>query len=317
MERANKGCGSRMQNRLSRLSAFHATAKAGIMVGCCIVLLHCGRPDSDTPEPVALTPRTLVRDGYTIQLFPTPEEQLRYAKRWFYDLKEKRAVLEALIENFHDARRVRAEAELELAYLALGTDYRFANPRECRLAIGHYKEVLESYEDLPDIRAKAIWYIGWILSDLLDEPQNAASYYQKVVDEYPNVTLSIKPPVPWVSLVLPQVEDRPQAVYARRTYYWASISLLQLVRIHDDEKRKWSAFEKLYSDYRSSLATAYAIRDLLKAAPEMARKTLPLAKKHLESMLFHRSMAREISRLIDEIERTGTNPPPTSFREAS
>jgi hypothetical protein len=269
------------------------------------------------PEPVAQIHRTMVKDGYTIQLFSTPEEQLRYAQRWFYDPKEKGAALELLIEIFPGARRVRAEAELELAYLDLGSDHRFATPRSCRLAIDRYKKVFERYPDFSDIRAKTIWYIGWILSDLQDKPLDAAVFFQKVVDDYPDATLNLKSPVPWVSLVLPQIDDRPQAVYETPTYYWASIALLELVRIHDDEDQKWIAFKKLYSDYRSSFATGYAIRALLKASPFLARKTLPYAKNHLASMLLHRSMADEISQYIDEIERSGSNSPSSLLPEAS
>ncbi len=306
----------RVRYMSGRSSAFQATVFTGLVTACCFLFLHCEKQDSATPEPMVQIQRSLVKKGYTIPLFSSPEEQLRYAKRWFSDPKEKKAALETLIENFTGDIGVRAEAELELAYLALGADYRFASRRECGLAIDHYKKVMERYSDMPGIRAKAIWYIGWIFSDLLNDRQQAAVYYQKVVDEYPKVTLSIKPPVPWVSLVLPQIEDRPKAVYARRNYYWASIALLELVRIHDDETKKWSAFEMLYSDYRSSLATEYAIRDLLKGSPEMVRRTVPYAKSHLESVLFHRAIAREISRLIEDMDRTGADLPPASPQEA-
>jgi hypothetical protein len=127
---------------------------------------------------------------------------------------------------------------LNLAYLALGRDYRYASPAQCHIAIGKYKKILSEFSDLPTICAEANWYIGWILADLLDEPGKASTYFQTVVAQYPDITLHLKPAVPWMSLILPQVDKRPQAVYERPIYCWSSIALLELVRTSEKQADK-------------------------------------------------------------------------------
>jgi len=291
------------RHHLTSDSMFGSIVMVAVLIACCAALLQCNEGDLDGREPAASdVPRSIIRNGYKIQLFSSPEEQLRHARAWFSDPLQKRAALEVLIDSFPDAGKVRAEAELELAYLTLGSDYRFATPAQCRAAISQYKQILSDFSDLPFICAKANWYIGWILADLLHERRNAAAYFQTVIDQYPDTALNLKPPVPWVSLVLPQIADRPQAVYERPTYYWGSIALLELVRISEAEADKWSAFQKLYSDYRSRQATGYAIHELLKGPPSLAQKTVPYAKNHLDAMLFSRPLAKEIRGLLKNAE---------------
>ena len=276
-----------------------------LLVACCIGAIHCSRPESGNPVSPTVQVNTVTRNGYTIQLFPAAEDQLRHAQGWFSDPKEKKAALEVLIQVFPDDKVVRAEAELELAYIALGSDYRFATPDECRSAIDKYHRILKDYAHLPDVSAKANWYIGWILADLLNEPRKAAVYYQTVVDRYPKATLSLKSPVPWVSLVLPQVEDRPKAVYQRPIYYWASLALLELVRNSEDADDALIAFKTLYTDFRGSQATGYAIRDLLKDRQNLVGQIAPYAKEYLEAKLFTRSMEKEVRELLGRMGTRG------------
>jgi hypothetical protein len=99
-------------------------------------------------------------------------------------------------------------------------------------------------------------------------------------------------------MVLPQVEKRPQAVYERPRYYWSSIALLELVRTSERQDDKWSAFEKLYTDHRSSQATEYAIRELLSGSASLRRKTAAYAEQHLKAMMFSGPMAKEIHALL-------------------
>lgn len=206
-----------------------------------------------------------------------------------------------VIDQFPAAREVRALAEMELAYLTLGTDYRFAMPEQCRMAIEAYRQVVVNYTDLPAVCAKANWYIGWILADLLNERHEAATYFLAIIETYPDAKLSLAPPVPWVSLVLPRSEDQPQTVYDRPSHIWGSLALLELIRISDTEVDKWLAFTKLYTRYPRSLATAYAMRELLMGSPWLAQKTVAYAKTHLKAMRFRRPLADEIPKLLDKI----------------
>jgi hypothetical protein len=275
-------------------------------------LVQCSKTAVDDAKPTPKVPRTVICNGYAIPLFSTPVEQLRHALGWFPDLHEKKAALEIVNDAFPDARTIHAEARLDLAYLALGRDYRYATPVQCRTAIGKYKKILSGFSDLPAICAEANWYIGWILADLLDEPGKAAKYFQTVVETYPDTTLQLKSTVPWVSLVLPQVEKMPQAQYARPTYYWSSIALLELVRTSERQADKWSAFEKLYADHRSSQATGYAIRELLGGSPSLRHKITAYAKQHLKTMMFSGPMEKDIHALMQNADLLE---PPTHNRQ--
>lgn len=292
-------------------------ARVALAVVCAAVLLQCGGGDSGVHEANRSDlPRSEMHNGYAIPLFEAPDDQLRHARAWFSDTQEKRAALEVLIERFPDARSVRAEAELELAYLSLGADHRFATPTECRDAVDRYRQVLSDYADIPAICAKANWYIGWILADLLLEHRKAVPYFQAIVHRYPQAALNLKSPVPWVSLVLPQIAQRPHTVADQPDIYWAGIALLELVRIGEHEADRWSAFQKLYSEYPRSPATGFAMRELLNSSGSLARKAAPLAQAYLDAGFFSRPLAREIPGLLEKNRRLRPLVPPSRSREA-
>ena len=86
-----------------------------VLLGCCMGIVQCSKAEVNEKIAATQVSQTVVHGGYTIQLFSTPEEQLRHALAWFSDPYEKKASLEVLIDTFPDARNVRADAELELA----------------------------------------------------------------------------------------------------------------------------------------------------------------------------------------------------------
>lgn len=265
-----------------------------VLMVCCAVLLQCSEADVDNKRPVPQVFRMIDHGGYTIPLFATAKEQLGHALGWFTDLNEKRASLEVVIDAFPEDRNADAKARLELAYLALGGDYRYSSVAQYHAAVGKYQSILSEFSDLPVICAEANWYIGWILADLLDEPGKAVAYYQTVVTDYPGATLNLSTAVPWVGLVLPLKKNRPQDENERPARYWSSMAFLELVRISATDSGKWSAFEQLYADHRSSPSTGYAIRILLHASPSLQRKAAAYAKQHLIDGLFSGHMTGQI-----------------------
>lgn len=279
-----------------------------VLIAYGAIFIQCKGEAMGGAETKAASPISVVRGGFTIALLETPEAQLRHAQTRFADPREKKASLEVVIDQFPAAREVRASAEMQLAYLILGVDYRFATSEQCRMAIEAYRQVLVAHADLPAVCAKANWYIGWILADLLNQRREAANYFFAILETYPETKLSLKPPVPWVSLVLPRSEDRPQTVYDRPTIFWGSLALLELIRISDTEVEKWLAFTKLYARYPTSLATAYAMRELLMGSPWLAQKTVAYAKAHLKAMRFRRPLADEIPKLLNQVASVQLKP---------
>lgn len=246
--------------------------------------------------------RTVTRNGYDIYIFDSAEEQRRYARTWCFDPLKKQAALEALIEYFPEAKSICAEAELELAYLVLGPDYRFANRSACLKAIEKYRQIAARFSEMPDISAKAHWYMGWIYADLLNQKSRALTHFQMIVSHYPDAALKREFSVPLVSLVLPHVVNDPQTVYERPVYSWRSMALLEIIRNTEDEGAKWAAFEKLWSDDCGGPATGPALKHLLHGSQVLRQKAAEFAQHYLQARLFSQPLAEEISQVLYEAD---------------
>lgn len=261
----------------------------------------CSQQASESKKTDTGGQQTVSWNGYTIEVFPTAEEQFRYARSWFSDPSEKQAALEMLIETFPKARSVRGQAELELAYLTLGADYRFADPAACTRAINRYKQIVTDYSALAPICAKAYWYMGWIYADLLKDSQRGIENFQIVVDRYSTVTLILEPPVPWVSLVLEDTNSQGTKWYSKPTYSWGSIALLEIIRNSREVKDKLQAFETLLTYYRTSLSTGYALCHLLNHKPVVTAAAKP-ARQYLQDLRPNHPLSENIREALQTIE---------------
>jgi hypothetical protein len=259
----------------------------------------CQQRQADRTEIRNSAPVNLFRDGYNISAYPTAEEQLRYARGWFSDPQEKRLALQVILEQYPKSRVILGQAELELAYLALGRDYRLADPAACRQALESYARVINRYEDIPSICAKAYWYMGWILTELLQEKRSGMDKYWVVVDRYPDEIMRLEPAPPWVRLVLPKVQSREREVYEQPAYYWRSIALLEIIRTSDSFEERRNAFQILWLHDPSSLATGFALLELLCSTPAMAGELSEHAWSYLESGNPTRSLAEDIRKSLE------------------
>jgi hypothetical protein len=246
-------------------------------------------------------PVSMSRDGYTILIYPTAEEQLRYAKGWFSDSQEKRFALQVLLEQYPESRFIQAQAELELAYLAFGRDYRLADPSACQQALGRYARVISMYENFPSICAKAYWYMGWILTDLLREKRSGIEKYWIVVDRYPDEIMRLEPAPLWVSVVLPKDRSKEPAVYEQPAYYWSSLALLEIIRTGESLEERRHAFQTLWYHDSTSLATGYALLELLRGTPALALEISGYAGSYLESGNPTRSLAEDIRNTLERL----------------
>lgn len=274
----------------------------------CLTTLQCNEPPLESTQTHRAAPQPVVYDDSSILLFPTAEEQLNYAQQFPSDSRKRRAALEVLIQNFDTPTSIRAEAELELAYWTLGADHRFAGEEACRMALDKYRRIIAHYPDLAAVCAKAHWYMGWIYADLLKRKPAAIEHYQTIVQHYPETRLNLEPPVPWVSLVLPQTRNQIPTAYERPTYRWGSIALLEIIRNSDLEEEKWQAFETLWSDYNTSLAMGYALRDLLHGPPPLYDKAVGYAESYLAAKHLSRPLAEDIKTALQTLTRAGDSP---------
>jgi len=260
---------------------------------------------SDDPASVHFKPPRLEKlayKGFSIPKFPTPADQLNYARSCFKSMAEKKAALQAVSILFPDARRQSGDAFLTLAYMKLGFDYRFTDPEKSRNAIAAYHKVIEKFKDLPSVLVKAYWYMGWIYCDLLGQDREGVRNYWIVVQKYPNLRIGISPPVPWVSLVYPGQHKNDKTANDKSGKKWASIALLEIIRHTVDDHQAWQAFDLLWKNYRNSVSTGLALKALLKDKKNLKNKILPFVKPYLNLNSANKFLAAEISKSTEGMD---------------
>jgi hypothetical protein len=228
--------------------------------------------DASVPEPPG-KPFVEV-SGYTIPLFAKAAAQLDYARSLFADAMEKKATLDLVISRFPKDRQEQAEARLELAYLLLGPDFRLADQNTCESALRAYESIAREFADLPAIRAKANWYLGWIYTDLLHDESKGLAAYSQLAKKYPRDRFSRISPVPWLKLVFPDPGEKPYTADDEHTHSWAGLALLEIVRHANDVSDRLQAFDILWHEHRNSMTTGYALKTILNsslATPSMSR----------------------------------------------
>jgi hypothetical protein len=265
-----------------------------LLVGA--MLTQCGQPPAEPVESQEKYTETISCNGYLIPLFSSAEAQLRYARSRFSDPDERRAALEMVIKRFPEGKAVRAEADLEMAYLKLGMDHRFADRNTCMQALDAYRRIITRFPDIPEICAKAHWYMGWIHADLLNQKREAITHYRTVYRCYPEARLKIESPVTWVVLVMPQIKTEIKTVDKQKDRYWASRALLEIIRNSVREKEREAAFQALWSNYRTSLATGYALCALLNGSAPVSPEAIRCASAYIEEQ-------NPCQPLTDEIRR--------------
>jgi len=255
---------------------------------------------SDNPVSVHFEPPHLARlnyRGFFIPKFPDPDEQLNYARLWFRDINEKKAALEVVPILYPGARLQCGEAFLNLAYMDLGSDYRFTTPEKCGKAIASYRNAIEKFKDVPAIQVKAYWYLGWIYCDLLGKDRKGVRNFWIVVKKYPDLSIGISPPVPWISLVYPVRHRNDQPVNDESQKQWAGIALMEIIRHAQNDGEVWQAFNILWEKYRRSISTGLALKTILQNRQNMKTRVLPFVEPYLELKVANEFLAEEIKKI--------------------
>lgn len=221
-------------------------------------------------------------NGYQIPILSNPDEQLSYTRSSFSDTTEKKAALEAMANLLPGARRHRGIAALELAYLRLGSDYRLASEREYQQAVEEYRKIIGEYSDMPEIRAKALWYVGWVYCDLLGETPKGLASYQDLIEQYPQEKMSLLPPAPWVSVFDQEEYKSETGQYIKSKHSWATIALIEIIRHSADDTTAWNAFQQLWQGEHHNLEIGVALK-LLAGRDALVEKIQPYIHKFLES----------------------------------
>ncbi len=205
----------------------------------------------------------LVIDTFPIPVLATPEDQLAYARATFEEIEEKSAALQAIRVMHPIARLHAATAELELAYLELGADYRLADAHKSALATRKYRAILREYSDFPGIAAKSLWYLGWIACDLHQNKDEGLEYYQEIVDKYPQELVNFLPPAPWLTIRPTDESKEHQPYYRKSALSWASIAQLEIIRHTASEEKAWRSFSAIGEKHGNDGFTGLALKTLI------------------------------------------------------
>lgn len=235
-----------------------------------------------------------MQDGIEIPCFTSASGQLNHARSGFRNKKEKSAAFRAVHTLFPEQRLECGQAALGLAYLNLEPDYRFALPIDIRKAENDFQSVLKDYAALPDIQARANWYLGWIYTSLDPMPKKGRTYFHTIVRDFPEVPMNLSVPEPWVNIVYPDnISGKRQSPPLK---YWAQVALLELVRHPGSGKEAMSAFNLLYDRFFTSTETGMALKILL-ADPEQAALVLKKARLYTKQKQDNPYLVRDITTL--------------------
>lgn len=281
-----------------RYLVFLVCLAVGLLIAYALLDAQGDKRSNNTCSSSRSARKTVSHHSHDIEIFDSAEAQYRYARAFYFDPKKKQAALEVLVEFYPVAKSILAEAELELAYMTLGADYRFANRTACLSAIEKYRRIADEFSELPAVGAKAHWYMGWIYADLLGQKSRALAHYQTIVSNYPDATFKLESPVPWLTLVLSQPPEERRRIYEHSVYSWRSIALLEIIRNTEDEKAQWTAIKMLWSDDRNGPATGPALKHLLRESHTLRQKAAVITRSALEARLFSLPIADEIRRAL-------------------
>lgn len=282
-----------MMGALLRFYAWPAVVLLLAIAGC------DGRDSVDPPE--AGERAAIVIDGITVPVFATAEEQLNYTRSWFAEKDSKRAALKAFIALYPRERELCGLASLELAYMRLGDDYRFAHENGYFDALASYNDILAEYVDFPGIMAKALWYKGWIFTDLLYDRQAGLAAYRRLVREHPHEHVLLLPAAPWVSLIYPGDDQGESAADIRPGSTWAALALMEIVKHADTSDAAWESFVLLWRDYRHDVATGFALRLVLRRRYHV-EEALVMANRFMAESLSNVHLLSDIRREILAIQ---------------
>lgn len=241
---------------------------------------------------------------FQIPVFTTPEEQFGYTRSWFAAKEMKHATLKAFLHLYPEEREKSGLIALDLAYLKLGSDYRFAPENLVVAALSSYRAIVEEFGDYSAIAAKALWYTGWIYTNLLHDRKNGFAAYRRVISEYPREPISRLPTPPWLSLTFAQEKAQSNSSTTTRDSHWAALALLEIIKHAEDAESGWQAFRKLWQEYPDDIATGIGLRVVLTRGYHLD-ELLAIAEQFLERGVSNIHLFNDIRREVDLLNLTG------------
>ena len=276
----------------------------GLLGQLLLLILACSacRPAPDT-EPARLVPEvTVVRfEGQKLEKFPTAGQQLTWTLSLQREPDRQAAGLRYILHRFKNNRLVCGRADLELAYLALGPDYRQASPSRCQQALALFGKVVRRYGDLPPVAARGLWYQGWLLTDLLHRPAAGFDLMQDLVRRFPDTPLDNLQPGFRESQAISALRDE-EVLPADKKIRWSDLALLFIVERQTDRQRQLAALAQLLQREPSAQVAGPAILHCLRH-PSVPGTLLDTARHFLDRPQVDDLLRREITRQLQRLEQ--------------
>lgn len=263
-----------------------------------ITLITCScTPQEDIVPPQAPETTHIQIDGFTVPQLPSAAEQLFFARTSDALLPQRIALFKAVAILFTDKRTQIGLAELEIAYLSLGTDYRLSPPSQQQSTAEKYLIIATNYQDIPEVAAKALWYHGWITADLLGQKIKAMDSFLKTIKSYPDQPISRSPVVPWTSINIEQSSTSPPSNSTQAPLTWAGLAYLELVR-HGQNAEECLNYYRSLIKYSSEKTLVFAALKLLATRSDLDSRLLSVIKTEIIRAGFEQKEAQTLTALL-------------------
>lgn len=199
-------------------------------------------------------------NGYSIPHLASPQKQLAYANSSLGDVKKRTAALQAVESLYPTDKRHCGLAAIELAYSLLGGDYRLAGQEQYKLAHKQYLFIVEKFSDIDDVSSKALWYLGWISTELLQDKEAGLTFYQAITAIRPSPRLKFADPAPWLSILPGKSSTSHEQFLTKSHITWADLAHLEIIRNAANMSYTTTSLADLYEKYPAGLITGLGIK---------------------------------------------------------
>ncbi len=271
----------------------------------CVTLLvplaACRQQSTVTDKSNRELPRLLRYQKISLPVFDSAREQLAYAYSLPTGSERQKKAFRFVAEHFPEDRLICGRALLQSAYLELGEDYRLSDRDSRRRALFSYMEIAGEYDDIGAVRAKALWYMGWIHSDLLGERERGLALYRLLAEEFGTETPPRpEEPTPLVSFVYPQARNND--ANGEPPPSWPALALLEIIKNEAEMKDRLRAMNRLLALEAGGRAAGLGLLHLLRGNAD--NKALrAAARDYLAGKNINPALASDIRAILNNYQK--------------
>lgn len=270
-----------------------------LLVICIILAIFtcsCNSQEEEHHSQQNIT-KLIVIDGFNIPRLASAGEQFSFAAASAASLGHQRALFKSVVQFFPEDRIVIGHAELEIAYLELGSDYRNSLPDQQMNAASNYLQIAVEYQDVPEIAAKALWYHGWISADLLKLKSIGMNSFLSIVNQYAEQPKSRSSFPPWTSINLEQEYDKVLNSQPQPSITWGVLALLELIRYAPNTELGLAHYHSLIS-YLPENTIVGAALTLLATRTDLSPVNRSAIKREIDNATITLTLQKQLNEFL-------------------